>query len=78
MTSMLAQDTGISYEAAKRVLWILCREWEIEHQRMVKERINDKVVGCSEDLKAYLKGMEWVLGGNEYWSSYTLRYKGSD
>ena len=78
MTSMLAQDTGISYEAAKRVLWILCREWEIEHQQMVKEREANKELGCSQDLKDYLKGMELVLGGNEYWSSYTKRYKVAD
>lgn len=77
MVNMLAQDTGISYEAAKRVLWILCREWEIEHQRMVQDRMTDKKLGCSADLRAYLKGMEWVLGGNEYWSSYTKRYKGT-
>ena len=73
MVMLQANETGISWEAAKRVLWILCREWELEHIDMVTRR-ETAAEGCDEDLKVYMKGLEYVLGGNEIWSAYTQRY----
>ncbi|KAL8675549.1 MAG: hypothetical protein Q9168_000061 [Polycauliona sp. 1 TL-2023] len=73
MTQALSNDTELNYEASKRVLWVLCREWEVKHQRMVKERLAKKDV--SKDLEDYLEGMEYVLGGNEWWSWRTERYQ---
>jgi aristolochene synthase len=32
----IAEDTGLPFEAAKRVCWVLCREWEVEHHQLVK------------------------------------------
>lgn len=76
MVDIMAKDTGLSYEASKRVLWIWCREWELKHQDLVKERLAAKDGDC-EDLKIYLNGLEYVLGGNEY-SETTQRYHWKD
>ena len=77
MVDTMAKDTGLSYEASKRVLWIWCREWELKHQDLVKERLAAKD-GDREDLKIYLNALEYVLGGNEYWSETTQRYHWKD
>ena len=75
MVAMQAQETGISFASAKRVLWVLCREWEVLHLEMVKKRESDMARGEEDEaLKVYMKGMELVLGGNERWSEYTRRY----
>jgi aristolochene synthase len=69
---VLADESNLSFEAAKRVLWYMCREWELVHQRL-ESRL--KVEGdCSEDLAAYIKGLEFQMSGNEKWSETTLRY----
>lgn len=78
MVQMQADETGCSVAAAKRVLWVLCREWELEHLELehlelVAEREADPE-GCSDSLRVYLKGLEYILGGNEVWSRYTQRY----
>lgn len=81
MVQMQALDTGISYASAKRVLWVLCREWELQHLEMVKSREMDlDLTGLEgkgekdEDLRKYMKGLEYILSGNEKWSEYTERY----
>ena len=75
----------VSYDSAKRVLWLLCREWEIQHLDLVaaKEKQLDKdglvMQGeRDEDLRLYLKALEHVLSGNEKWSEYTQRYHEKD
>ncbi|KAI4251519.1 MAG: hypothetical protein L6R42_008355 [Xanthoria sp. 1 TBL-2021] len=73
MVQMQADETGCSVAAAKRVLWVLCREWELEHLELVAER-EANPEGCSDTLRVYLKGLEYILGGNEVWSRYTQRY----
>ncbi|KAL8838595.1 MAG: hypothetical protein Q9176_004992 [Flavoplaca citrina] len=73
MTKALANDTELDYRASKRVLWVLCREWEVRHRRLVEERMARG--GVSRDLEAYLTGLEFVLGGNEWWSWRTERYQ---
>lgn len=73
MVQMQADETGCSIAAAKRMLWVLCREWEVEHLEMVRER-EARAEGCSEALKAYMKGIEYVLGGNELWGCFSKRY----
>lgn len=78
MVNLLSHDTGVSYQGAKRVLWILCREWELEFREMIKQKLGDRTVPANEhdDLKMYLKGLEWIDGGNERWSETTARYQG--
>ena len=77
MVMLQAQETGTSWEAAKRVLWILCREYELEHFELVAKR-EAAPGGCEADLKVYLDALEYVMGGNEHWSSYTQRYHERD
>ena len=73
----MATDAGVSYATAKRILWVLCREWEIDHQEMVAKMVTGKG-GADPTLKKYLKGLEYVLAGNEYWSETTERYHWRD
>ena len=77
MVNMLARETGVSYQAAKRVLWVLIREWELEHQQLVSDRMTAQG-GCDADLEAYLKVMEYAMSGNERWSETTGRYHSTD
>ena len=70
-------DAGVSYSTAKRILWVLCREWEIDHQEMVAKIVAGKG-GADPILKTYLKGLEYVLSGNEKWSETTERYHWRD
>ena len=73
IVSHMSTDAGVSYSTAKRILWVLCREWEIDHQEMVAKVVAGKG-GADATLKKYLKGLEYVLGGNEYWSETPERY----
>lgn len=73
MVQIQADETGCSVAAAKRILWVLCREWELQYLELVAKR-EASAEGCSETLKSYMKGLEYVMGGNEVWSRYTRRY----
>ena len=77
IVNTVSVDDGVSYGTAKRILWALCREWEIDHQRMVAKVLNG-TDGADPYLGRYLKGLEYVLGGNEYWSEFTERYHRRD
>ena len=83
MVAVQAQETGVDFATAKRVLWVLCREWEVLHLEMVREKgrgMNKEGDGVGDEdgekeaLRVYMKGLELVLGGNEKWSEYTRRY----
>ena len=69
--SIFADEAQISTDAAKRVLYNLCREWELRHRLLV-----EKVLAKNDTptLRAYLKGLEYQMSGNELWSQTTLRY----
>lgn len=69
--SILAREAAISVVAAKRTLYMLCREWEVRH-----EDLTAAVLGkCdSPHLRAYFKGLEYQMSGNEAWSRSTPRY----
>ncbi|KAL8753316.1 MAG: hypothetical protein Q9199_005139 [Rusavskia elegans] len=73
MVQIQADETGCSTAAAKRILWVLCREWELQYLELVAKR-EASAEGCSETLKSYMKGLEYVMGGNEIWNGYTRRY----
>ncbi|KAJ9306248.1 hypothetical protein DTO217A2_4182 [Paecilomyces variotii] len=66
-----AEEINLSHDAAKRVLFSMCREWERVHAELVAAAV---AAGCSRDLKAYLKGVEYQMSGNEEWSRTTPRY----
>lgn len=71
---VLSTETCLPYAACKRVLWILCREWEKEHDALVSKRLACNVNPAGKDLETYMKGLEYQMSGNEYWSLTTLRY----
>ncbi|KAJ4349460.1 carbonyl reductase (NADPH-dependent) ari1 [Didymosphaeria variabile] len=61
----------LNTEAAKRVLWPMCREWELLHLELV-EQLREK--GLRDEVLTYCKGLEYQMSGNELWSSETKRY----
>ena len=70
---ILAREVRIDISSAKRVLWALVREWEVRHEAMVRERAASD--DCGNDLREYLKGLEFHMSGNEAWSRSTKRYQ---
>lgn len=62
---------GVDIECAKRILWSMSREWEIRHLQLVESIEKEHK---SEALKAYMKGLEYQMAGNEVWSRITPRY----
>ena len=66
-----ANEAEVSVQAAKRVLYSLCREWEVRHLELVREVLAKR---DTPELRLYLKGLEYQMSGNEYWSRTTLRY----
>nr|POE75184.1 aristolochene synthase [Quercus suber]POE94735.1 aristolochene synthase [Quercus suber] len=71
---VLSDETSISFSAAKRVLWVMCREWELQHIHLFEKRCQDQTSPPSESLLRYIKGLEYQMSGNELWSKTTLRY----
>ncbi|ROW10603.1 hypothetical protein VMCG_01901 [Cytospora schulzeri] len=69
--AILAKEAEIRTDAAKRVLYYLCREWEHEHQDLVARVLEQKDTPV---LRAYMQGLELQMSGNELWSRTTLRY----
>lgn len=69
--AVLARDAEIGTDAAKRVLYHLCREWEHEHQALVAKVLEQRDTPV---LRAYMQGLEFLMSGNELWSRTTLRY----
>lgn len=67
---VVSNEAALGFSAAQRVLWTMCREWELEHQRLVQEA----TTGSSETLRAYIRGIEYHMSGNERWSESTPRY----
>lgn len=73
MVKMMAKDGGVSYDAAKRICYILVRESEFEHERLVAKFLAD-TDGDSKSLTRYVYALGCCLGGNEVWSQTTARY----
>lgn len=70
---VLADSTALDIAAAKTCLWAMVREWEIKHEMLCSEPLMN-VGGASEAKMLYLKGLEYQMSGNEYWSRTTPRY----
>lgn len=69
--AILAKEAEIGTEAAKRVLYHLCREWECEHEALVARIVAQR---DTPELRAYMQGLEFQMSGNELWSRTTMRY----
>ena len=70
---VLADETSLRPEAAKRILWCITREWEQTFDTLAKEMLTASN-GCTQAVKDYIKGLEYQMSGNERWSTSTLRY----
>ena len=73
---ILALEADVDAAAAKRVLWAMCREWERCHEKLVAKVEKEKEQQTTPALRAYMKGLEYQMSGNEQWSRSTLRYNG--
>lgn len=71
--SVLSAEMTLNIPATKRVLWVMCREWELRQKQLVVNRLASGQ-SCSHDLKIFMKGLELQMSGNEVWSSTTPRY----
>ena len=70
---IMATESDLNIAASKRILWVLCREWESVHQQLVASRKGDGRK-CSAAVLDYMKGLEYQMSGNERWSHTTKRY----
>ncbi|KAH7405672.1 isoprenoid synthase domain-containing protein [Phaeosphaeria sp. MPI-PUGE-AT-0046c] len=68
---VLSEELAIGIEATKRVLWTAVREWELVHEQLTNTLLQND---ATMRMKAYAKGLEFQMSGNEQWSSTTLRY----
>ena len=71
--AIFAAGTDLPPAAAKRVLYALCREWEKKHEELTAATLGNKDFS-SDQIRAYIKGLEYQMSGNEIWSRTTLRY----
>lgn len=73
---VLADQVGITVEAAKGVLWIMIRECEHTHLKLLA-RIDSPLPGLQlkRDLRHYVEGLQYQMSGNEHWSKTTRRYR---
>ena len=68
---VVADECKVNVSAAKRILWAMCREWELVHLKLVDAKANESPVTAT-----YCKGLEYQMSGNEMWSKGTKRYVG--
>jgi aristolochene synthase len=69
---IMATLAEVGPESSKRILWTMCREWEVNHHRLVAQCLQRYP---SSTLETYFKGLEYQYAGNELWSHETGRYK---
>lgn len=68
---VMADNAGLSVNAAKRVLWSMVREWEAKHEMLCTKTGMESL----DDPKSlYLQGLKYQMSGNELWSRTTPRY----
>ena len=62
---------GVGESEAKRVMWQMVRGWEVRHFQLADEML---CKSSSPAIRAFLKGLEYQMSGNELWSLLTPRY----
>ena len=78
IVNLMSIDAGIPYSTATRILLVLGRECEINHQEMVAKVMACKGGGADPTVTTHLEGLEYAISGNEYWSQTTERYHWRD
>lgn len=68
---IMANIADVDIESAKRILWSMCREWEVRHLQLVQDVLKKNNTSV---MAAYLEGLEYQMAGNEVWSRKTPRY----
>ena len=66
---VLAQECNVGVEAAKKILWTMCREWELVHVELARE-----LASRGPGIAQYCEGLGYQMSGNELWSRTTMRY----
>ena len=66
---VMSNTANVSVEAAKRIPWVMCREWEAHHKQPVASKLNVR-----PEVITYCRGLESLMAGNELWSKTTKRY----
>lgn len=66
---VLSEECGLDANASKRVLWSMCREWELVHLSWLQ-----RLEHANSDMKVYCRGLSHQMSGNELWSQTTDRY----
>ncbi|KAI0197503.1 Aristolochene synthase in complex with 12,13-Difluorofarnesyl diphosphate [Astrocystis sublimbata] len=72
--AILAHEAGLSTAASKRVLHLMCLEWEDKHRQLME----DLVRGGGQDevvMTRYFEGLAYQMSGNVAWSKLTHRYQ---
>jgi len=69
--TIVSRDVELSIPATKRVLYGMCREWELAYNEEVKNILQSTDTPA---LRAYLNGLVLQMTGNELWSRTTMRY----
>lgn len=59
---IMSEESDLGVPGSKRVLFLLCREWEAVHQQLVTQRESDE---CTPAMSAYMEGLEYQMSGNE-------------
>ena len=70
---VISDECSVGVDASKRILWAMCREWELIHLKLVDQRNT-----CGQHIVSYCRGLEYQMSGNELWSRSTKRYRSSD
>ena len=69
---VVSSECSVGIDASKRILWAMCREWELTHLQLVNQRKDS-----GEHVIRYCEGLTYQMSGNELWSRNTPRYHGS-
>ncbi|KAJ5782243.1 hypothetical protein N7457_004017 [Penicillium paradoxum] len=72
---ILANETGLPFEACKRLLYSYCRELELVLENTGDEIRHDNTKSSSRELETYTRGLEYFMRGLELWSQWTPRYR---
>lgn len=72
---ILAQETGLSYPACKRIMYSYCRELETAFKEAEQELVKQSGGTLQPDLETYVRGLEYLMSGIEQWSQWTPRYR---
>ncbi|KAJ5951832.1 uncharacterized protein N7479_010245 [Penicillium vulpinum] len=72
---ILANETGLSYTACKRLMYSYCRELELTLKQSHDEIRHNSTEGLTHELEMYSKGLGYFMCGVELWSQWTPRYR---